>query len=155
MADRNVTIELTEAATDWLVEHGYDEHYGARPLARIIQEHIKKPLADELLFGRLENGGTVKVVVEEKDGKRVLGFEVVETRPKPPGKGGSDTSGDDSPEEEESDETAALPVPVKGRGGGRPGGKPPALPPASPKASTKEPKSSSPVPKVPKLPLVP
>ncbi|GIR33519.1 MAG: ATP-dependent Clp protease ATP-binding subunit ClpA [Alphaproteobacteria bacterium] len=51
LADRNVEIELTEAALDWLGERGYDEKYGARPLARVVQEHIKKPLADELLFG--------------------------------------------------------------------------------------------------------
>ena len=65
---------------DWLAENGYDELYGARPLARVIQEHIKKPLADEILFGKLEGGGTVRVVVEEKDGKKALAFEVIETK---------------------------------------------------------------------------
>ena len=75
LSDRGVTIELTEEATDWLAERGYDERFGARPLARVIQEHIKKPLADEVLFGRLEKGGTVRVVVNEKDGEKVLGFE--------------------------------------------------------------------------------
>jgi ATP-dependent Clp protease ATP-binding subunit ClpA len=80
LADRNVMIELSPEATEWLAEHGYDEMFGARPLARVIQEHIKKPLAEELLFGKLEGGGTVRVVVEEKDGKKVLGFEVVESR---------------------------------------------------------------------------
>ena len=52
LADRNVTIELSSAAKEWLAERGYDRLYGARPLARVIQEYIKKPLAEELLFGR-------------------------------------------------------------------------------------------------------
>ena len=69
------------SARDWLAENGYDELYGARPLARVIQEHIKKPLADELLFGKLEGGGTVRVMVEEKDGKKALAFAVIETKP--------------------------------------------------------------------------
>ena len=60
LADRGVTIELSEEAAKWLAENGYDEKFGARPLARVIQEHIKKPLADELLFGKLEHGGTVQ-----------------------------------------------------------------------------------------------
>ena len=67
LADRNVEIELTEAALDWLCERGYDERYGARPLSRVVQEHIKKPLADELLFGGLTNGGLV--VVDAIDGQ--------------------------------------------------------------------------------------
>ena len=62
LADRGVTIELTEEAAKWLAETGYDEKFGARPLARVIQEHIKKPLADELLFGKLVHGGTVRVL---------------------------------------------------------------------------------------------
>ena len=65
LADRNVEIELTEAALDWLGERGYDEKYGARPLARVVQEHIKKPLADELLFGGLTGGGLAVVDVFE------------------------------------------------------------------------------------------
>ncbi|MEX2642810.1 MAG: ATP-dependent Clp protease ATP-binding subunit ClpA [Acetobacterales bacterium] len=65
MADRNVAIELSEEARDWLSTRGYDRLYGARPLGRVIQEHIKKPLADELLFGRLANGGKVRVVVTD------------------------------------------------------------------------------------------
>ena len=81
LADRNVMIELSPEAMDWIADHGYDELYGARPLARVIQEHIKKPLAEELLFGKLEGGGTVRVVVEEKDGKKVLSFEVIESKP--------------------------------------------------------------------------
>ncbi len=72
LADRHVTIETTEEAADWLAKNGFDELYGARPLARVIQEHIKKPLADEILFGKLVKGGHVKVVL--KDSK--LGFEI-------------------------------------------------------------------------------
>ncbi len=61
LADRNVVIELQDSARKWLGEKGYDPLFGARPLARIIQEHIKKPLAEELLFGRLAKGGIVRV----------------------------------------------------------------------------------------------
>src|SRR5690606_27281272 len=67
LADRNITIELTDDAADWLAKNGFDELYGARPLARVIQEEIKKPLADDILFGRLTRGGHVKVAL--KDGK--------------------------------------------------------------------------------------
>ena len=67
LLDRNVAIELTRPAAEWLADEGYDEKMGARPLARVIQEHIKKPLAEELLFGKLSKGGLVKVGV--KDGK--------------------------------------------------------------------------------------
>jgi ATP-dependent Clp protease ATP-binding subunit ClpA len=63
LGDRDVTIELSDAARAWLAEKGYDKLYGARPLTRVIQEHIKKPLAEELLFGRLAKGGVVKVGV--------------------------------------------------------------------------------------------
>jgi ATP-dependent Clp protease ATP-binding subunit ClpA len=67
LADRQVTIELTDEARQWLACKGYDQRFGARPLARVIQEHIKKPLAEELLFGKLERGGIVRVKME--DGK--------------------------------------------------------------------------------------
>ncbi len=73
LMDRNVTIELTRPAAEWLAEKGYDDKMGARPLGRVIQEHIKKPLAEELLFGKLAKGGNVKVGV--KDGKIDLRFE--------------------------------------------------------------------------------
>ncbi|NDR57207.1 ATP-dependent Clp protease ATP-binding subunit ClpA [Aliiruegeria sabulilitoris] len=65
LMDRNVTIELTTPAAEWLAERGYDDKMGARPLGRVIQEHIKKPLAEELLFGKLTKGGIVKVSVED------------------------------------------------------------------------------------------
>ena len=75
LADRNVSIELTDEARDWLIINGYDELMGARPMARVIQQTIKTPLADELLFGRLKNGGTVRVVVtSEEGGPKKLSF---------------------------------------------------------------------------------
>ncbi len=75
LADRNVSIELTDEARRWLVENGYDEAMGARPMSRVIQTHIKTPLADEVLFGRLKNGGTVRVMVTtDDDGTKKLGF---------------------------------------------------------------------------------
>ncbi len=64
LAERNVEIELSEAARDWLAKRGYDRNYGARPLTRVVQEHIKKPLADQLLFGELSGGGLALVDVE-------------------------------------------------------------------------------------------
>ena len=72
LADRNVSIELSAAARTWLAENGYDPTYGARPLARLIQEEIKKPLADELLFGKLAKGGRVQVGL--KEGKLTFSF---------------------------------------------------------------------------------
>jgi ATP-dependent Clp protease ATP-binding subunit ClpA len=65
LSDRQVTIALSDTARRWLAEKGYDAHFGARPLSRVIQEYIKKPLAEELLFGRLTKGGSVMVDVAE------------------------------------------------------------------------------------------
>jgi ATP-dependent Clp protease ATP-binding subunit ClpA len=102
LADRNVSIELTDAAKHWLAEHGYDEQFGARPMSRVIQENIKKPLAEELLFGQLEGGGTVRVDAQEKDGREQLVFEILESRPKPsPDTSGS--GGDEPPEDGDGD----------------------------------------------------
>jgi len=88
LADRGVTFELTDEAIAWLAERGYDERMGARPLGRVIQEHIKKPLAEEVLFGKLKKGGTVRVTVETNpDGKSGLKLESIAeqapVRPKP------------------------------------------------------------------------
>src|SRR6266849_55218 len=90
LADRDVTIELSEPAKAWLVQHGYDEQMGARPMARVIQEHIKKPLADEVLFGKLKGGGHVRVVLVKDEAaadvaQEKIGFEYVEgpVTPKP------------------------------------------------------------------------
>jgi ATP-dependent Clp protease ATP-binding subunit ClpA len=67
LSERNVTITLTEAAIDWLAEKGYDKQMGARPLSRVIAEKIKKPLADEVLFGKLAKGGNVKISVKNDE----------------------------------------------------------------------------------------
>ena len=97
LADRNVTFELSEEAINWLAEEGYDEKMGARPLGRVIQEHIKRPLADKVLFGELKLGGTVKVTVEEdEDGRKRLALEAI-ADPHGPVKAasGDDDDGDD------------------------------------------------------------
>jgi len=85
LADRDVTFDLTPEATRWLGEKGYDDAFGARPLARVIQENIKKPLADEILFGRLKDGGTVRVLLDRETDK--LAFEFIpsaEAKPRAP-----------------------------------------------------------------------
>jgi ATP-dependent Clp protease ATP-binding subunit ClpA len=87
LSDRDVTIELSEEAAQWLIKHGYDEQMGARPMARTIQETIKKPLADEVLFGKLKAGGHVRVIVvtDEESGAKKLAFEYLDgpVTPKP------------------------------------------------------------------------
>jgi ATP-dependent Clp protease ATP-binding subunit ClpA len=99
LEDRNVTIELDDASRKWLVEKGYDEHFGARPLGRLIQEKIKTPLADELLFGKLARGGVVNVSVKDKE----LAFDIrpedpkkKPTKPKAKGKNKGKDSGKDN-----------------------------------------------------------
>src|ERR1700737_2154795 len=128
LADRNVTIELSEDASKWLITNGYDELMGARPMARVIQEHIKKPLADDVLFGRLKNGGHVRVVVgKDEDGKDKLTLEY----PEGPG----------TPNPEK------RPEPPKTRASRR---APPRKPrPAGPKGDGKPPSGRGSVPKVP------
>ncbi|ODT49300.1 ATP-dependent Clp protease ATP-binding subunit ClpA [Devosia sp. 63-57] len=81
LAERGVTINLTPEAADWLAEHGYDERMGARPLGRVIQEYVKKPLADQVLFGELVNGGNVTVAVVGEGSEAKL--ELVATPPRP------------------------------------------------------------------------
>jgi ATP-dependent Clp protease ATP-binding subunit ClpA len=76
LADRNVTIALTAKARKWLAVRGYDEAFGARPLGRLIQEHVKKPMADELLFGSLQKGGGVKIDIDKNDPDK-LSFKFV------------------------------------------------------------------------------
>ncbi|MFN3673876.1 MAG: ATP-dependent Clp protease ATP-binding subunit ClpA, partial [Bosea sp. (in: a-proteobacteria)] len=136
----------------WLVENGYDEAMGARPMARLIQSTIKTPLADEVLFGRLKNGGAVKVVVVQSEtGIKVLGLEFPDgpVKPKPekdvaraaetrgrkprartaePAEAGASGSGPG---------TASKPG---GKGDGKPGG---------PSAAPKSARGSGSVPKVP------
>ena len=98
LEEQNVEIGTSDAARAWLGEKGYDRLYGARPLARIIQEHIKKPLAEELLFGQLADGGLVNL--DTKDGKLAFAFEPPKkaTRAKKPKRdaGGESSGGEDS-----------------------------------------------------------
>jgi len=133
LADRHVTISLTDEARAWLVENGYDEQMGARPMARLIQTAIKTPLADEVLFGKLKGGGVVRVITREENGKRVLGFEFPE--------------GPLRPKQE------ALPAPKEAKRKALPKGKPSARkalpPPKAPDEEPPKPRRSS----VPKLPL--
>jgi ATP-dependent Clp protease ATP-binding subunit ClpA len=90
LSERQINIELSEEAANWLAEKGYDQQMGARPLARIIQEYVKKPLADEVLFGKLTKGGTVRVLhqkTENGEGElhfQYLGREEEKALPKPP-----------------------------------------------------------------------
>ena len=78
LADRNVHIDLDEEAREWLTNRGYDKLYGARPMGRLVQEKIKQPLAEELLFGKLVNGGEVKVRIKDN----APSFEIVPAPPK-------------------------------------------------------------------------
>jgi ATP-dependent Clp protease ATP-binding subunit ClpA len=129
LADRNVTIELSDEARDWLVSHGYDEQMGARPMARVIQEKVKQPLAEELLFGKLKSGGHVRVVLKKgENGADALGFEYPEgpVKPKP------------EAEEAEADKKSRVPKPRKPDDGSPPDSDGP-----------QPPKPRSPVPKVP------
>ena len=89
LSERNITFELSEAAKDWLGERGYDRLYGARPLGRIIQEHIKKPLAEEILFGQLVHGGRVCIdIVDDRPS-----FELIPAKPRGGGGGGGRKAG--------------------------------------------------------------
>jgi ATP-dependent Clp protease ATP-binding subunit ClpA len=81
LEDRNVSIEITKPARDWLAKRGFDADMGARPLARTIQEHVKKPMAEELLFGSLQKGGVVKIDIDKKDEEK-LAFKYVAEKPK-------------------------------------------------------------------------
>ena len=78
LSERNVTINLTEDAQNWLAEKGYDKAMGARPLARLIADKIKKPLAEEVLFGRLSKGGSVTIGVDDD----TLTFKYSTSKPK-------------------------------------------------------------------------
>ena len=78
LADRNVHIQLDDYAREWLTTRGYDKMNGARPMARLLQERIKQPLAEELLFGKLVNGGEVKVRIKDN----APAFEITPAPPK-------------------------------------------------------------------------
>src|ERR1700760_1366681 len=84
LADRDVTFDLPPEAPSWLGERGYDDVFGARPLARVIQENIKKPLADEILFGQLKGGGTVRVLLDRENDKLAFEFVPADAKPRPP-----------------------------------------------------------------------
>ncbi len=135
LADRHVTIELSEEAGAWLVDRGYDEQMGARPMGRVIQEHIKTPLADMVLFGGLKNGGHVRVVVEGEGRDSKLTFEFPEgpVTPKP------DKIVADAPKRPARRKPAAAKAKPKGRPG-KPGPKPDSGPTG---------RKGSPVPKLP------
>jgi ATP-dependent Clp protease ATP-binding subunit ClpA len=78
LADRGVHIDLDDEARQWLTDRGYDKLYGARPMGRLVQEKIKQPLAEELLFGKLVNGGEVKVRIKDN----APAFEITPSPPK-------------------------------------------------------------------------
>ena len=81
LEDRNVSIEITKPAREWLAKRGFDADMGARPLARTIQEHVKKPMAEELLFGELQKGGVVYIDIDKADDEK-LAFKYVAEKPK-------------------------------------------------------------------------
>jgi len=80
LSERNVQIEITDAAADWIAKRGYDEAFGARPLSRVINEQVKKPMADELLFGALKHGGIVKIDIDPADAEK-LAFQYFPEQP--------------------------------------------------------------------------
>jgi len=82
LAEQNVHIQFDSDAREWLGDKGYDKLYGARPMARVIQEKVKQPLAEELLFGKLAHGGEVHVSVKETEGDKALNFELTPAPPK-------------------------------------------------------------------------
>ena len=87
LSERGVVFELTNQAINWIAKKGYDDRMGARPLGRVIQEYIKKPLADEVLFGKLKKGGTVKVsIVKDDKGEESLKLEAIKETPIKPKK---------------------------------------------------------------------
>ena len=100
LADRGVTIEMTDAAKTWLGEKGYDPQFGARPLGRVIQEHLKKQIADELLFGKLVNGGTA--YVDMKDNALSIVCQ--------PGKGKKKKDDGDAPDSGDGEPTGEPPT---------------------------------------------
>jgi ATP-dependent Clp protease ATP-binding subunit ClpA len=85
LAERQINIEISAEASDWLAKKGYDQQMGARPLARVIQEHVKKPLSEEVLFGKLTKGGTVRILMkDDKLELAYLGRDEERSLPKPP-----------------------------------------------------------------------
>jgi ATP-dependent Clp protease ATP-binding subunit ClpA len=125
LAERNVTFELTKDAISWIAKKGFDDRMGARPLGRVIQEHIKKPLADEVLFGKLQKGGTVKVTLAKDEfGKEKIELESLEDKPvKKPVKPRTTTKAKAKPKAKTASKTTTKPKsPAKPRGKGNGGG---------------------------------
>jgi len=73
LSEKHVRLELDDAARDWLADHGYDPQMGARPMARLVEQKLKKPLAEAMVFGDLKEGGTARAAVQ--DGEIVLSFD--------------------------------------------------------------------------------
>jgi ATP-dependent Clp protease ATP-binding subunit ClpA len=124
LAERKVTIDVTDAARDWLAEHGYDPGFGARPMARLIEDRIKRPLSEALLFGALHTGGTAKVdrnadksgLTVEAEGAKFEAPAAVSGEPSVPG--ASDGGGDPSlGAAGGADAPAARPAPTEPSGG--------------------------------------
>jgi ATP-dependent Clp protease ATP-binding subunit ClpA len=85
LVERQINIEISSEAADWLARKGYDQQMGARPLARVIQDQIKKPLAEEVLFGKLKDGGTVRILLsDDKLVFNYLGRDEERSLPRPP-----------------------------------------------------------------------
>ncbi len=121
LAERNVTFELSKEMISWIAKKGFDDRMGARPLGRVIQEYIKKPLADEVLFGKLQKGGTVKVtLVKDKMGKEKLALESIEDKPvKKPAKSKAASKAKAKPSAKAATKPKSPPKPRgKGNGGG-------------------------------------
>ncbi len=72
---KGVSLEVSQEARDWLAEKGYDRAMGARPMTRVIQDNLKKPLANELLFGSLVDGGQVSVALDKEGDKLTYSFQ--------------------------------------------------------------------------------
>ncbi|HVI96243.1 MAG TPA: ATP-dependent Clp protease ATP-binding subunit ClpA, partial [Anaeromyxobacter sp.] len=84
LAEKKVRIELTPEGRVWLAEHGFDRKMGARPMARLIQNEVKKPLAEKILFGELHEGGTVQVDVDPDGAKLKLSVAAAAPPPRVP-----------------------------------------------------------------------
>ena len=102
LADQNVHIQFDSDARAWLAKKGYDKLYGARPMARLIQEKVKKPLAEELLFGKLAHGGEVHVSLKSED--EGLAFQLTPAAPKLVKKKGKKSKAGNAAEEPNTDE---------------------------------------------------
>jgi ATP-dependent Clp protease ATP-binding subunit ClpA len=120
LADRGVHIELDDEAREWLTAKGYDKLYGARPMGRLVQEKIKQPLAEELLFGKLVHGGEVKIRIKDN----APTFEITPAAPKEAkGKGGKGRRGQ-APEQSVEERDIPTEQPEGGEQSGLPEGPP-------------------------------